>query len=401
MFSRMINFITLRPYIIAIVITVSLLFWMLSPVNSPQSKLLVNNKNQLAEVAASILPKVQTTHYVTQSITKNMTLYGKSEANSRAVIRAEVAGKIIKVRSKKGTYIKENENLANIEKSELPSRLKQAEANLTERELTYKAVKSLNDKGLQSRVRLAEVNSLLLSAKTDVEHLALSLKRTNITAPISGLLQEQFSDVGDYVQIGDPIFRLENTDPIVIRGDATEHHINKLKLGQTVSATLLSGDIIEGKLSYIASIADNESSTFRIEAEFPNPNLQLFSGISAKLTLPLYQVDAIYVSPSSLAMDDDGNLGVKTVKEGIVVFHAIQLVETDHGGAWLSGFDNEVDIITLGQGFVKAGDRVNAIDERDIKQPSATSASHLKGLPNDALIGTDTDTDSDNSRAEK
>ena len=86
----------------------------------------------------------------------------------------------------------------------------------------------------------------------------------------------------------------------------------------------------------------------------------MFSGISAKLTLPLYPVDAIYVSPSVLAMDEQGNLGVKLVQHGIVVFKAINLVETDHDGAWLSGFDGPVDIITLGQGFVKPGAQVDA-----------------------------------------
>lgn len=359
MFSRIIKSITLKPYLVAIAICIFLLFWMQIPQaqtesTASESELSFNN-------TATILPRVQTSHYISQSITKNMTLYGKSEANRSVIIRAEVAGKIINVNVNKGAYIKRHKSIVNIEKSEIPARLKQAQASLTERELTYKAVKSLNDKGLQGRVRLAEVNTQLLSAKTDVEHLQLVLKRTNVIAPFSGILQLQYADLGHYLQIGDPIFSLENTDPIVIRGDATEHNINALTLGQTVSATLISGEVIEGKLSYIASISDGDSSTFRIEAKFPNPQLKIFSGISAKLTLPLYQVDAIYVSPSVLAMDEEGNLGVKTVEDSVVVFHAINLVEADNEGAWLSGFKGEVDIITLGQGFVKPGQHVDAI----------------------------------------
>ena len=73
----------------------------------------------------------------------------KSEANSRAVIRAEVAGKIVKMAAKKGRYVKAETNLADIEKSALPQQLAQAQAVLAERLLNYNAVKSLNDKGLQ------------------------------------------------------------------------------------------------------------------------------------------------------------------------------------------------------------------------------------------------------------
>lgn len=393
MFSRIIHFITLRPYIIALVIIALLIAWMSFPSfdTAPEN---INDASQLSDPNINKaelngqqvqLPKVQTTHYKTQKITKKLTLYGRSEANSRAVIRAQVAGKIVNIKTLKGAYVERYKNIVNIEKSELPTRLKQAQASLIERELTYKAIKSLNDKGLQGRVRLAEVNSLFLAAKTDVEQLQIALQRTNIEAPFSGILQQQFSDVGDYLQVGDPIFSLESVDPIVIRGDATEHHMNDFKLGQMVTATLLSGDIIEGKISFIAAMADRESSTFRIEAEFPNPKLSIFSGISAKLIIPLYQVDAIYVSPSALALDENGNLGVKEVKDGIVVFHQINLVEADNGGTWLAGFENEVDIITLGQGFVKVGDKVDAIDqrtfndsERYIDNTNNTNSEHLR-----------------------
>lgn len=396
MFSRIMTFITLRPYLIAIAITAFLLFWMLSPLSQKSDSSHEGDVEDpaMSEEVKTLLPKVQTTHYVTQTVTKNLTLYGRSEANSRAVMRAEVPGKIIKVSADKGAYVKRKSSIANIEKSELPARLRQAKANLTERELTYKAIKSLNDKGLQGRVRLAEVNSLLLSAKTDVEHLTLSLKRTNVVAPFSGILQEQFADVGDYVQVGDPIFSLENTNPILIRGDATEHHINHLTLGQSISATLLNGSVIKGKISFIASMADSGSNTFRIEAKFPNPELLLFSGISAKLTIPLYQVDAIYVSPSALAMDEEGNLGVKLVKDSVVVFHPINLVEADNDGAWLSGFESEVDIITLGQGFVKAGDKVDAVDVRTFDQID-TNVKTSDVISNDNEQNSDNDSSND------
>lgn len=343
-----------RPYYLALFITALLCFWMLSaPV---QSEFLAEEKAPEVEV----LPKVQTTHFIPQEMIKELNLYGKSEANSRAIIRAEVAGKIIKLSSQKGHYVQVNNSLANIEKSELPERLAQAEAQLAEHELNYKAVQSLNDKGLQGRARVAEMKSLYLVAKTRVKQLKLQLTRTNVVAPFSGVLQEQFAEIGDFMQVGDPIFSLENTNPIVIRGDATEHHITQLKQGQKVTATLLSGDVVTGKLTYIASMADSKSSTFRIEAEFANPGFKIFSGISAKLTIPLYPVDAIYVSPSALAMDEEGNLGVKLVDQGVVVFKAINLVEADNDGAWLSGFDGPVDIITLGQGFVKPGAKVDA-----------------------------------------
>lgn len=361
MFVRLYRYFVLRPYWLALVIVVLLACWMLL---KPTDETLT--KQQQTTAAQVILkeenfPKVQIKRFIPQETTKSLTLYGKSEANSRAVIRAKVAGEIINVKTEKGRYVKANTHLANIEKSALPQQLAQAEGLLAERLLNYNAVKSLNDKGLQGRASLAEMNSLLLAAKTVVKQLHLQLQYTDIQAPFAGILQQQFAEKGDYLQVGDAIFSLENTDPIIIRGDTTEHYINDLKLGQRVSATLLSGEKISGNISYIAAYSDPQSSTFRIEAEFSNPDLKILSGISVKLAIPLFPVKAIYISPSTLAMDAQGNLGVKLVKDDRVVFKTINLVEADTEGVWLSGFSEPVDIITLGQGFVKPGDQVLAI----------------------------------------
>lgn len=355
MFSSLARFFTLKPYWIALIISLFLLFWMLS---GPATPLSVEMSTTTVE---NSLPKVQISRFTPQKMTKYLTLYGRSEANSHAVIRVKVAGEIIQLKKEKGDFVKNQQRLAYIEKSELPQRVEQAEALLAESLLNYNAVKSLNDKGLQGRVRLAEVKHLLLVAKTQLKQLQLQLQRTTVTAPFAGILQEQFAEKGDYLQIGDPIFSLENIDPIVIRGDATEHYINSLTLGQNVFATLLSGKKITGKISYIAAMADSKSSTFRIEAEFANTGFKILSGISAKLSIPLYPVQAVYVSPSVLAMDESGNLGVKLVRDGVVIFKEINLVEADKNGVWLSGFEGEVDIITLGQGFVKAGAVVQTV----------------------------------------
>ncbi len=355
MFARFYRYFALRPYWFALLICALLLAWML----------IKPGNEAITEVAPAAsqekLPRVQVTRFTPQQISKSLTLYGKSEANSRAVIRAEVAGKVVEITAQKGRYVEANQNLAKIEKSALPQQLAQAEALFAERLLNFNAAKSLNAKGLQDRAAVAAANSLLLAAKTRVKELQLALQRTTIVAPFAGIVQEKFAEQGDYLQVGDTLFSLESLDPIIIRGDVTEHDIGQLQLGQSVSATLLFDEKISGKISYLAAYSDPQSNTFRIEAEFANADFKIRSGISAELSIPLYSVAAIYISPAVLALDAQGNLGVKLVKEGLVIFKPIDLVDADNNGIWLAGFSEAVDIITLGQGFVKPGDRVQAI----------------------------------------
>jgi len=46
-----------------------------------------------------------------------------------------------------------------------------------------------------------------------------------------------------------------------------------------------------------------------------------------------------------------------------VVFYPVTIIRTTQQGAWVTGLPQKVGIITLGQGFVRAGDKVKAISE--------------------------------------
>jgi multidrug efflux system membrane fusion protein len=64
-----------------------------------------------------------------------------------------------------------------------------------------------------------------------------------------------------------------------------------------------------------------------------------------------------------LALDEAGNLGVKTLENQKVKFIPIQLVKAEQDGVWLTGLGDKVDIITTGQGFVRDGDEVIAVKQ--------------------------------------
>ena len=59
-----------------------------------------------------------------------------------------------------------------------------------------------------------------------------------------------------------------------------------------------------------------------------------------------------------MALDEQGNLGVKTVVNEQVKFVPIDIVKSDSQGVWLSGMGQQAEVIILGHGFVRDGDKV-------------------------------------------
>ncbi|MCW9000232.1 MAG: hypothetical protein OQK04_16105, partial [Kangiellaceae bacterium] len=85
----------------------------------------------------------------------------------------------------------------------------------------------------------------------------------------------------------------------------------------------------------------------------------LNAGTSAQISISTGNESAHFLSPSIFALDDSGEVGIKTVgKENRVEFYPIQVIKTEKNGFWVTGLPEYAEVITLGQGFVVAGETV-------------------------------------------
>ncbi|WP_170107670.1 efflux RND transporter periplasmic adaptor subunit [Photobacterium lipolyticum] len=343
-----------KPYLIAITLTLLISVWMVSGQLSQSEDVHTATSKELNEV----LPRVRTKEVKAELVTRSVTLYGRTEPDRKTTVAAEVLGQIIEVLAPRGSVVKKGDLIARIDKNDLPQQLDYAQARLKQREIEFDGAKKLSAKGFQGKARLAETEASLTQARADLAKLKLMLYKTEIRAPQSGILNERYIEEGDFVSVGTVIAQIADIDPLIVRADVTEKDIYAIKLGQKAVVRLLNGQQVEGELRYISRVSNVETNTFKIEVSIPNPDFELWAGVSAELSLPLEKTRAIKVSPSLMALDEAGNIGIKTVENGVVSFHPVDLVKTEKDGAWLGGFDESVEVIILGQGFVKAGDHV-------------------------------------------
>lgn len=343
-----------RPYVLAIIITLGLILWMSSGAMHAQEAP-ADHQKQTAPIA-----KVQVQNLSAKFIHDTVELYGRTEPNRVATLRAEIHGKITEVLAKRGAQVTKSQIIAKIALNDLPARLKQTKALINQRKIEYKGAKALNKKGFQAESQLARTYAALEAAKTDLVTLNISLENTVIRAPFSGILNDRYVEVGDYVKSGDNIALIADLNPLVIRAYATENQVNNLSVKQSADVRLLNKGHIQGNIRYIASVGDSATNTFKIEVSIANDKNKIPAGVSSDINIPLAQVSAIKLSPALLALDEQGNVGVKSVVNRKVVFTPINIVKTEPNGIWLTGLGENADVIVLGQGFVRDGDEVEA-----------------------------------------
>ena len=187
----------------------------------------------------------------------------------------------------------------------------------------------------------------------------IELNRTEVKAPFDGYI-EDIVKPGNLLERGQLCATIIELDPITFIAEVPENSIKDVREGQNVNISLVTGDNIQGKLTFVSKSASVATRTFRVEAEIANPSGIVRDGISGTMVIDTDPVLAHKISPSILLLADNGELGVKTVNsENMVEFFPVQIIQDTEAGIWVAGLPDFSNIIVLGQGFVETGQIVS------------------------------------------
>ncbi len=344
---------------IALGITLALALWLLSGTGATGSA-----RDPSLEAPRTDRPAITSVRVKTvesQLVTRDVIIYGKTEAARSVTLRAEIDGRVTQVGAKRGARVKKGEVIVRLDVRDLEARLQQARALVRQRQIQYDAAKRLKSKNFQSETNVAEALANLEAARATTKRVEVEMGLSVLVAPFDGVLHARPVEVGDFIAEGKEIARIIELDPILVTGDVTQRELNYLTVGARGSAKLITGEELEGVLRYVASEADGATRTFRVELEVSNAAGTVVSGTTAEMRIPAEQISAHYISPALLSLNSQDKIGVKSVDdEGMVVFHVVEIVRTGVDGVWVSGLPGRVRVITVGQGFVREGDRVEA-----------------------------------------
>ncbi|MEK0165770.1 efflux RND transporter periplasmic adaptor subunit [Phaeobacter sp. A36a-5a] len=297
-------------------------------------------------------------------VTRLLHAEGHSRADRDATLRAEMSGHVATVAVAKGARVAQGQILATLQAGPQQAALARAEASQLRAEHEYTRAAALHQRGSTTDQRLSEAREALAVAKADLAAARQSLAETQLTAPFAGHLEAFDLTPGAYVQEGAEVARVVALDPLRVVFQVPQHQRGSLTEGAIAQVRFLDGRSGEGRLSFLGQSAAAETRSFTAELTLANPaerSAAIPAGVSARIEVPLDQVQAHFLSPALLSLDMAGGLGVKSVDDtDRVVFTPVEIVQSarDGAGVWVSGLPDQLRLITVGQGFVSAGERV-------------------------------------------
>lgn len=303
--------------------------------------------------------RVRTLNAVPHS--SDVVLRGRTQALRTVDLKAQTDGRIVALPVEKGAGVNAGDLICRLAVDDRQARLAQAEALARQRQIEYAAAVQLAAKGYRAENQVSAAKALLDGAKAQVKEMKVELANTRIVAPFGGTLDKRPVEIGAYLQKGQSCATIVDEDPLLVVGEVSERHVSDIQIGDVSQVKLLDGHRLTGKIRFIAKTADPLTRTFRVELEIPNPDHSLRDGLTAEIRIAAREILTHRISPALLVLDAKGRMGVRIVDDqGIVRFRPVDIVGDDSQGMWVTGLPSRVTIITVGQEFVRAGQKVRS-----------------------------------------
>ncbi|MDT0582068.1 efflux RND transporter periplasmic adaptor subunit [Brumicola blandensis] len=345
-----------KPHIIAIAMTAIIVLWMASGMLfSAESE--TNSAPAKREAQAKMLVQVEDKQ--AQVVFLYLTVQGQVEPNRQVILRSDIKGRIAALHAEEGQSIEAGERFATLALEDREIRLERQKAQLKSRQETYKRTQTLSKDNLQSKSMLEEAYAQLKAAEADLAQIEFEIEKLEINAPFSGTVDRRMVEQGSYVTESTEIARFVDNTSLKVIAPVAQQNIQQVSIGGTAEVRLATGQVKEGKITYISPLANQGTRTFRVEIMLDNRDQSLPAGMSAEIKIPVKEVNAHFVSPAILALSTDGDIGVKITNENNEVeFHSVTIVKSETAGLWVTGLPQTARIITVGQGFVDDGTKV-------------------------------------------
>lgn len=351
-------------YVTAFAIGVIVLLWLGSGQlreQPPAPPVSIAEQNRIAALRAEEKPalavRVATIYGSGQS--RLITVRGETQSKRTVFVKAQIHGTLKARLVERGDRVSAGDALCQISEEDRVVAVAESKGALDLAKIEYEGSQRLALQGLQSQTLIAQSKARLAKAEADLKRSQLDLGRLQIRAPFDGLIEDVGLELGDFVTSGSTCVTLVALDPMLLVGRISERDINKLEEDQIGRAELSSGEVVEGRVSFIGKVADVATRTYAIELEIDNSDFIIASGLTAQIVIPVQNLMAHKISPALLSLDDEGNIGVSIVaSDQRVEFYLVDIIRDAKDGIWVTGLPEVSTIITVGHELVVAGEIV-------------------------------------------
>jgi multidrug efflux system membrane fusion protein len=258
-------------------------------------------------------------------------------------IRTQISGRLMSVGFTEGQMVKTGDFLAQIDPRPYEAALAQAQAQLAKdtallqqaqsdlaRYQTLSKQDSISRQQVDDQAFLvAQDKAAIASDQAQIDTANLNIGYTRITSPITGRVGLRLIDPGNYVQPSDTngLVVVTELDPISILFSTPEDNLPRisarLKAAGSLPVTAFDRanvqELEKGELTTFDNQIDTTTGTFKLRANFPNPDNKLFPNQFVNVRLLVDTLTGVILVPNAAVQLGQSGPFVYVVNDGKTV----------------------------------------------------------------------------------
>ncbi len=295
------------------------------------------------------------------------------EPNRIVTVSAEVSGRVERIPLEEGSKILAGDLLIKLNTDLIQPEFESAKAQVERDQIEFDRMTNLVKENATTQRDLDNATSQIAISKARLQGIRARLERTSIFAPTAGVLNDLLVEEGEYVDPGNPVVQIVDTDTVKVVVEIPERDIAFFAIGEKADIFVDAKDQVDtegqakslaGTITFISELSDSQTRSTRTEITLNNEQRLLRSGqiVHVSLTrrilkdavlipllavIPMEDGKAVYVVNSSQAKR-------REVKIDIIRGDQVQIT---------SGLEPGDKLIISGHRFVAPGQKVNIVPE--------------------------------------
>lgn len=236
---------------------------------------------------------------------------GQADAWRRALLTAEVAGRVDRVAVREADRVGAGEVVVALDVVDKQLALDEARAMLREAEGQYRE-QLLFDADLPEDVRqerdaAARLKSGLDRAEIQLRRAELDLERTRVRTPFPGRVASVDVIPGQLVSQGAELMTVVDLDPIKVQVQVLEGELAHLAPGGSaeVRFSAFPDEVFRGLIETINPLVEQDTRTARVTVAVPNPDGRVLPGMYARVWLEAQRIPDRVLVPREAILERD------------------------------------------------------------------------------------------------
>jgi len=283
-------------------------------------------------------------------------------------VGAEIAGRVVQVHADAGKPVKRGQLLAEIDSSDQEiqgrgdaaevARLETLLANqerIVERQTQLVKQNFISQNALDDAT--AQRNALrqqLAGSRAKLDAGKNAMRKTRVLSPIDGRVEQRLVNQGDFVKVGDPLFRLVGTQVLRAHLPFPESASTRIKEGLPVklSSPLVPGKVVEARISELRPTITATSRSLNAIVQFSNDGSFAGGGTVNARVVTSVKNNVVVVPEQSVVLRPAGKV-VYVISEGKAVQQVVETGDRRDGQVEVvSGLSGGETIALDGAGFL-------------------------------------------------